>query len=73
MTSAWMRATAPAGSADYVGKVSWSGELGYGVRAPEAGQTAEGVWPPPVAHDDHGHDAHGHDAHDEAAHGGGHS
>ncbi len=39
-TSAWMRATAPSGSADYVGTVSWSGELGYGVRAPEVGQTA---------------------------------
>ncbi|MPY95387.1 MAG: NADH-quinone oxidoreductase subunit NuoI [Acidimicrobiia bacterium] len=40
-TSAWMRATSPSGDADYVGRVSWSGELGYGVRAPERGQTAE--------------------------------
>jgi len=40
-TSAWMRATSPSGSADYVGKVAWSGELGYGVRAPERGQTAD--------------------------------
>ncbi len=32
-TSAWMRATSPSGSAAYEGRVSWSGELGYGVRA----------------------------------------
>ena len=37
-TSAWMRATAPSGDADYEGTVGWSGELGYGVRAPEEGQ-----------------------------------
>ncbi len=37
-TSAWMRATAPSGSAEYVGEVGWSGELGYGIRTPE-GQT----------------------------------
>ena len=34
-TSGWMRATAASGSADFVGVVSWSGELGYGVRAAE--------------------------------------
>ena len=34
-TSAWMRATAPAGDESFVGSVGWSGELGYGVRAPE--------------------------------------
>lgn len=39
-TSAWMRATAPGGAAAFEGEVLWSGELGYGVRAPEAGQTA---------------------------------
>jgi NADH-quinone oxidoreductase subunit I len=64
-TSAWMRATAPAGNADYVGQVSWSGELGYGVRAAEQGQTAD------ASSDDasgHGHD----DAHDGHGHGGGH-
>ncbi len=33
-----MRATAPAGDADYSGVVAWSGELGYGVREPELGQ-----------------------------------
>ena len=40
-TSAWVRATAPNGSAVFEGKVGWSGELGYGVRNPEKGQTAE--------------------------------
>ncbi|MBT5755873.1 MAG: NADH-quinone oxidoreductase subunit I, partial [Acidimicrobiaceae bacterium] len=40
-TSAWMRATSPSGAAEYVGKVAWSGELGYGIRAPEAGQTSD--------------------------------
>jgi len=39
-TSAWMRATAPAGDAKFVGVVSWAGELGYGVRAAEATQAA---------------------------------
>jgi NADH-quinone oxidoreductase subunit I len=73
MTSAWMRATSPSGDADYVGKVAWSGELGYGLRAPESGQTTEGAWPPPAgaSHDDHGHEDHGHDDHDHA-HGGHH-
>jgi NADH-quinone oxidoreductase subunit I len=40
-TSAWMRATAPSGDADYEGRVAWSGELGYGVRPPEDGQSVE--------------------------------
>lgn len=39
-TSAWMRATSPGGSAEYVGRVGWTGELGFGVKDPEAGQTA---------------------------------
>jgi hypothetical protein len=39
MTSGWMRATSPSGNADYEGEVQWSGELGYGVRAPEGGQS----------------------------------
>ena len=34
-TSAWMRATSPSGAAEFVGGVGWSGELGYGIRAPE--------------------------------------
>ena len=38
LTSGWMRATAPSGSADHEGSVAWSGELGYGVRPPEQGQ-----------------------------------
>ncbi len=38
-TSGWMRATSPSGSADFEGRVQWSGELGFGVRFPEGGQT----------------------------------
>ena len=38
-TSAWMRATAPAGATEYEGVVQWSGELGHGVRPPEGGQS----------------------------------
>jgi hypothetical protein len=34
-----MRATSPSGNAAYEGRVQWSGELGYGVRAPEGGQS----------------------------------
>lgn len=44
-SSAWVRATAPGGSAEYEGAVGWSGELGFGVKAPEAGQ-AEESWTP---------------------------
>jgi len=40
-TSAWVRATAPSGSAAYEGRVAWSAELGFGVRPPEQGQTAD--------------------------------
>jgi NADH-quinone oxidoreductase subunit I len=40
-TSAWMRATSPSGAAVYEGRVSWSGELGFGVRSPELGQAAQ--------------------------------
>jgi hypothetical protein len=39
MTSGWMRATSPSGNAAYEGEVQWEGELGYGVRAPEGGQS----------------------------------
>lgn len=39
-TSSWVRATSPGGSADYIGRVGWTGELGFGVKPPEAGQTA---------------------------------
>jgi NADH-quinone oxidoreductase subunit I len=38
-TSGWMRATSPSGSAEFEGQVQWSGELGFGVRAPEGGQS----------------------------------
>jgi NADH-quinone oxidoreductase subunit I len=38
MTGGWMRATSPAGDSSFEGLVQWSGELGVGVRAPEAGQ-----------------------------------
>jgi NADH-quinone oxidoreductase subunit I len=38
-SSGWMRATAPAGNAAYEGEVQWSGELGYGLRPPEGGQS----------------------------------
>ena len=51
-SSAWVRATAPGGSADYVGKVGWSGELGFGVKDPELGQTAPD--PEPEAPTTHG-------------------
>jgi NADH-quinone oxidoreductase subunit I len=40
-TSAWMRATSPGGRADYEDRVQWSGELGFGTRAPERGQQAD--------------------------------
>jgi NADH-quinone oxidoreductase subunit I len=39
LTSAWMRATSPSGAAAYEGRVQWSGELGFGVRPPEQGQS----------------------------------
>jgi NADH-quinone oxidoreductase subunit I len=78
-TSGWMRATAAHGAADQVGRVGWSGELGYGVRAAEPVQVdADAVHTPgPPAdlagHDDAhaGHDdadEHDHDAHDHAGH-----
>lgn len=55
MTSAWMRATSPSGDANYVGKVGWSGELGYGIREPELGQTAPDPEPKKSSHDEGGH------------------
>lgn len=47
-TSQWMRATAPSGNAAYEGREAWAGELGYGVRKAEAGQTTEDSKPDPV-------------------------
>jgi NADH-quinone oxidoreductase subunit I len=38
-SSGWMRATSASGAAAYAGQVQWSGELGYGVRPPEGGQS----------------------------------
>jgi NADH-quinone oxidoreductase subunit I len=70
-TSGWMRATAPAGDAAYEGRVAWSPELGYGVRAPELGQTAPVSAPAagPAA-EAHGGDDHGGDDHHGDDHGG---
>ncbi len=39
--SGWMRATAPGGDITFEGRVLWSGDLGYGDRAPEVGQSVE--------------------------------
>ncbi|MCP3991704.1 MAG: NADH-quinone oxidoreductase subunit I [Actinomycetia bacterium] len=58
-TSGWMRATAPAGKAIYEGVVGWSAELGYGVRAPEFGQSAPSS--SSSDNDDRGHDDHDHE------------
>jgi NADH-quinone oxidoreductase subunit I len=66
-SSAWVRATAPSGDADYIGKVAWSGELGFGVKPPEQGQTAPDPEPEAAEDDEH---AHGHD--DGGHHDGGH-
>jgi NADH-quinone oxidoreductase subunit I len=41
-TSGWVRATSPAGNAAYEGKPLWSGDLGYGVRPAQAGQSEAG-------------------------------
>ena len=46
-TSAWMRATAPNGAAEFEGIVAWAGELGYGVKPAEQGQTADAPAAPP--------------------------
>src|SRR5256714_10359388 len=40
--SAWVRATAPNGEDAYVGRVAWSPELGFGVRAPEGADGGDG-------------------------------
>jgi len=52
-TSGWMRATSPAGAAEFEGIIAWSGELGYGVRAPEASQLEEFIEPAVDDHNDH--------------------
>ena len=59
-SSAWVRATAPSGDADYIGKVAWSGELGFGVKPPEQGQSApEPAEPDEPSSDDHAEHDHG--------------
>jgi NADH-quinone oxidoreductase subunit I len=57
-TSQWMRATSSSGQAAYEGRVNWSGELGFGVRAPEAGQSAPDA--PEAAPQEQGAHDHGH-------------
>jgi NADH-quinone oxidoreductase subunit I len=52
LTSGWMRATAPSGSAAFVGQVGWSGELGYGVRAAEAPDRGPATDAAPTATDE---------------------
>ncbi len=58
-SSAWVRATAPGGDRDYIGRVGWSGELGFGVKAPEQGQTAPRPAPDTGAKEHGSHDGHG--------------
>jgi NADH-quinone oxidoreductase subunit I len=73
MTSAWMRATSPSGDVSFEGVVGWSGELGYGVRAPEADQdTKDRVTTAAEMIDEHGHgpDPHGEHGHDGLGHDG---
>ncbi len=65
-TSGWMRATAPSGKSEFAGVVGWSGELGYGVRAPE--RTDADPIESASNHDEHGHDEHGHDGHGHDGH-----
>jgi NADH-quinone oxidoreductase subunit I len=66
-TSAWMRATAPAGSAEYEGRIAWSGELGYGVRAPEPAQDELDALTEPEGT---AAEAHGGHSDDDPSHGG---
>ncbi len=61
-TSAWVRATSPSGQAAYEGKVAWSGELGYGIRSPERGQSEDES--DDAAEADEDHSQHHHDDHD---------
>jgi NADH-quinone oxidoreductase subunit I len=76
-TSGWMRATAASGNAEHIGKVAWSGELGYGVREAEPEQReADEALDMGSAHDHvrdhHDHEPHDHDHdhdHDRGGHG----
>ena len=40
-TSAWMRATAPSGDAEFEGRIAWSNELGFGERPAEPAQNLQ--------------------------------
>jgi len=48
-TSAWMRATASNGAAEFEGIVAWAGELGYGVKPAEQGQSQSNLPREPAA------------------------
>jgi NADH-quinone oxidoreductase subunit I len=67
-TSEWMRATSPSGQAAYEGRVNWSGELGYGVRPAEAGQSADEHTPDDHATSDRPGDDAPTEPHDTSAH-----
>jgi NADH-quinone oxidoreductase subunit I len=41
LTGGWMRATSPSGDAAFEGVTQWSGDLGFGLRDAEAGQSGE--------------------------------
>ena len=60
-TSAWMRATSPAGDASFQGRVLWSSELGFGHRSPEPDQAHRDAQTPAKTE----HVAHAHAHHDD--------
>ena len=64
-SSAWVRATAAGGDADYEGRVGWSGELGFGVQGRRSwAETApERRRRPPTPTPDADGPAHGHGGH----------
>ena len=64
-SSAWVRATAPSGAAAFEGVVAWSGELGFGIKPPERGQSAPAAEqePEPAPEPHHHDDAHVGDGH----------
>ncbi len=77
LTSAWMRATSPSGSAEHTGRVAWSGELVFGVKDPEAGQRSEdpdepavtsGASTPDLSAGSHGEHGDHDDEHDDGGH-----
>jgi NADH-quinone oxidoreductase subunit I len=73
-TSGWMRATSPGGDARFRGVVSWSGELGYGVRQAEPAeeQAAASAEPTLPAHGHGGTIGAGPGGAGDGAHGNGH-